>query len=407
MTARPLSPALRECPQCGLRQCVPVPGRGQVALCRRCGALLWRRRSEPTDRALALSVTGLALFGLFASLPLVGITLSGQTRTSTLLGFPTAFASQGRPLLAILVLGTIVLAPLVRLLLTILVLGGARASSRPTVLARLARWRGQLAPWAMIEVFLLGVFVAYTRLGDIAPVTLGLAAFALGALVMAKVASQALLDEHVLWEEIGPPAPLRAEPRAIACETCGFLTSRPEGAPCPRCSATLHRRRPGSIQQSWAFLIAAVMLYIPANVFPVMTIIRLGHGQPSTILGGVQELLGAGLWPLALLVFVASICIPILKIFGLALLLVSTQRGARRRLRDRTRLYRIVDAIGRWSMIDVFMISILTALVQNGALATVTPDLGAACFAAVVVLTMLAAASFDPRLMWDAARRRR
>ena len=148
------------------------------------------------------------------------------------------------------------------------------------------------------------------------------------------------------------------------------------------------------------------MLYIPANTYPVLTVVRLGAGQPSTILGGVRELVEAGMWPLAALVFFASVAVPVLKLVGLAILLITTHLGSGHSLNDRTVLYRIVDAVGRWSMIDIFMESILVALVQFGTLASVYPGPGAIAFAAVVILTMLASRSFDPRLMWDAARMR-
>jgi paraquat-inducible protein A len=151
-------------------------------------------------------------------------------------------------------------------------------------------------------------------------------------------------------------------------------------------------------------LIASAILYIPANTLPILTVIQFGQGAPSTIIGGVLELAEAGQWPLAVLVFVASITVPVLKVVGLALLLITTQRGMRGHLAERTLLYKIVEAVGRWSMLDVFMISIITALVQAGEIATITPGPGAVCFCAVVILTMLAAISFDPRLMWDAAR---
>ena len=144
-------------------------------------------------------------------------------------------------------------------------------------------------------------------------------------------------------------------------------------------------------------------LYIPANIYPVLTVVQLGSGQPSTILGGVRELIDYGLWPLAALVFFASVAVPVLKLVGLTVLLITTQRRSRDHLRDRTVLYRIVDAIGRWSMIDIFMESILVALVQFGVIASVYPGAGAIAFAAVVILTMLAARGFDPRLMWDNA----
>jgi paraquat-inducible protein A len=141
---------------------------------------------------------------------------------------------------------------------------------------------------------------------------------------------------------------------------------------------------------------------VPANLYPVMTVISLGQGAPDTILSGVEELAHAGMWPLALLVFFASITVPVLKLIGLTIMLVSTQLRSHRRLRDRTVLYRIVEFVGRWSMIDVFMLSILVGLVQLGNLATIEPGIGAVSFASVVILTMLAAESFDPRLMWDA-----
>jgi paraquat-inducible protein A len=161
------------------------------------------------------------------------------------------------------------------------------------------------------------------------------------------------------------------------------------------------------LARTWALGIAAAILYIPANYYPVLTVVQLGAGQPSTILGGVRELMDAGQWPLAALVFFASVAVPMLKLGGLTLLLVTTQMHRTGRLRDRTVLYRIVDAIGRWSMIDIFMESILVALVQFGALVTIDPGFGAIAFCGVVILTMLAAGTFDPRLMWDAAARAR
>jgi paraquat-inducible protein A len=175
------------------------------------------------------------------------------------------------------------------------------------------------------------------------------------------------------------------------------------GSGCPRCRATLHRRRANSLTRCAALVVAAVILYIPANVYPVLTIISFGSGFPSTILEGVEELLTGGMWPLALLVFFASITVPVLKLISLIYLMLSIKFKSRGRLRDRTRMYRIVDAVGRWSMIDVFMVSILVALVRAGSIATIEPGVGATSFCAVVVITMMAAMSFDPRLMWDAA----
>jgi paraquat-inducible protein A len=148
-------------------------------------------------------------------------------------------------------------------------------------------------------------------------------------------------------------------------------------------------------------LLAAAICYIPANVLPIMTVISFGEGQPDTILSGVKALIEVKMYPVAVLVFVASIFVPILKVGVLSYLLVSVHRRSRWRPRQRTLLYRITEAIGRWSMLDIFMISILAALVKLDALATIEPGPGAVFFAAVVILTMIAAAAFDPRLMWD------
>jgi paraquat-inducible protein A len=149
-------------------------------------------------------------------------------------------------------------------------------------------------------------------------------------------------------------------------------------------------------------VLAALLLYIPANYYPVLIIEILGEKEPNTILGGVQELVSSGMWELGMLVFVASIAVPMLKLIGLTYLMLSVHWRSRWKPRDRTHLYRLIEYIGRWSMIDMFMTSILVALVQLGALATIDPGIGATCFGAVVVLTLFAASEFDPRLVWDA-----
>jgi paraquat-inducible protein A len=173
---------------------------------------------------------------------------------------------------------------------------------------------------------------------------------------------------------------------------------------CPRCNAVLHRRIPRSLSRSWAFLIAAAMLYIPANVLPIMQVTSLGRTQADTIISGVDYLLVHGMWPLALIVFVASILVPVLKIAILGYLLASVQLRSARRPVDRTRLYRFTEFVGRWSMVDVFVVTVLVALVHLGQLARVEAGPGAPFFAAVVVLTMFAAKTFDPRLIWDNVR---
>ena len=192
----------------------------------------------------------------------------------------------------------------------------------------------------------------------------------------------------------------------LACPACALLCRAPEGAAdgnlaCPRCHAQLWHRKPATAQRTWAFLVAAAILYVPANMLPAMRVTLFGHSQPNTILSGVVELFQSGMWEIGALVFVVSITVPLLKILTLAYLLLSLRRGTRFRREELTRMYRVVEYIGRWSMLDMFMLSILVALVQLGWMATIHPGPGATCFAGVVILTMFAASSFDPRLIWD------
>jgi paraquat-inducible protein A len=173
-------------------------------------------------------------------------------------------------------------------------------------------------------------------------------------------------------------------------------------AQCPRCGATIHARKPHSVFTTAFLLGGAALLYIPANLVPVMRMSTFFGEEDDTIMSGVLSLIQDGSWPLALLVFVASIAVPLLKLVAMAWLLVSILRKSRRNVLQRSKLFRLVEFIGRWSMLDVFAISLLVALVQISSLATIRVGLGALAFGAVVVLTMLAAQSFDERLLWDA-----
>lgn len=201
-------------------------------------------------------------------------------------------------------------------------------------------------------------------------------------------------------------APTAARLGLLGCRVCE-LVSRPASgetqAICPRCGARVHSRVPGSMSRTWALLIAAAVLYLPANIEPVMITSSFFGTQRDTILSGVAYLWTSGSWPLAIVVFVASIAVPLLKLIALAFLAISVHRRSARRLRERTLLYRALEFIGRWSMLDIFVVMVLVALVNLQALANVQAGRGALWFGCVVVLTMLASMSFDPRLMWDFA----
>lgn len=186
------------------------------------------------------------------------------------------------------------------------------------------------------------------------------------------------------------------------CKCACPLSDTPH--PCLRCGATLHRRKPGSINRSWALLVAAFVFYIPANVLPIMHTSGFRYDSSTTILGSVVDLWLDGSWDIAVILFVASVGVPVTKFLALGVLLITVQRGSARSQRERTQLYRGLELIGYWSMLDVFVAGLLTALVQFGALGSIEPRVGILYFGLVVILTMMATLSFDPRLIWDTGR---
>jgi paraquat-inducible protein A len=191
----------------------------------------------------------------------------------------------------------------------------------------------------------------------------------------------------------------------VSCEACGLL-SRPadidDPGHCPRCGNELSLRRKNAIQRTWALILAAAICYVPANILPVLNTITVTSTEDDTILDGVVLLYTTGSWPLALIVLIASVVIPLAKLIALSYLLLSVQRRSIAGSHERVRLYRLVEVVGRWSMLDVFVDTFTVALIQLQPLMSVKPGPGVIFFAAVVVLTMIAAQTFDPRLIWDA-----
>ncbi len=424
-TADPGQAGLRVfgCFDCGQFHRLPPMPPGAEARCHRCHSVLQRRKPNSLDRAFAWALASLPVFLVAAALPFLSIDLYGRTNHIVLSSGPSQLNHDGLWELGLVVLCFTMVAPCLRIAGLIAVLGGLRLAHPPPLLHVVLRIVERLRPWSMIEVYLLGLFVAYTKLIDLAHVDVGAAAYALAALMLLMAGCDAALDQETCWQALEARGLVHDKARIdatliqlrnhttptglISCQNCAFAVLGPDGSLCPRCGGRVHLRKPAAVSRCWALLAAAVILYIPANLFPALTVIKLGSGEPSTILGGVRELAAAGMYPLALLVFFASITVPMVKLVGLIIVLVSVRLRAHGWLRDRTHLFRFIEVIGRWSMIDVFMISILVGLVRLGFVASVTPGGGVLAFCGVVLLTMLASMAFDPRLMWDAALERR
>jgi paraquat-inducible protein A len=382
-----------------------------VARCVTCDAKIFVRFERSVERTLALYLAALALFMVANAFPILSMSIGGQVNASTILDSAKALSDEGMWPLALAVGLAGCFLPLLQILGMLAVLLPLQLGWRAPWIVAGFRWVERLQPWAMMEVYLLGVIVAYVKLQDLAIVHLGVALYAFVGTIILMAAANARFEPHAVWRRLGPqatedvlvPAP---GTRLLACEQCDQLVRANDailhGLECPRCAAPVHRRKPDSLNRSWALALTAAVLYVPANLLPIMTVTSFGKGTPDTIVSGVIELIHADMLPIALLVFFASIVVPVLKLIGLVYLLVSVRMRSTRRLRDRTVMYRIIEGVGRWSMVDVFMIGILSALVALGSMATIAPGPGAIAFCSVVIITILAAMAFDPRLMWDA-----
>lgn len=413
------------CHECDLLQRQVALPRGGMARCPRCGAELYRDRPDSLNRALAFALAALVLFATANAFPIVGLNVSGDVVQTTLIGGVRVLYRDGMWSLAGLVLVTTILMPLLEILAILYLLVPLRLNGTPRRPEAAFRGLHLARTWGMTEVLILGILVALVKLVHLASVVPGVALWAFGATMVALAATAAAFDQAEVRSHIGVgrapqgaddedvrgsgPATTAARAGLLVCHGCGLLLKRAahghdEG--CPRCGAHVHVRTPNSIPRTWAFLMAAMVLYIPANVLPVMDTSSLFGAQSDTILSGVVYLWTSGSWPLAVVVFVASIAVPLLKILALGFLVVAAQKRARWMLVERARIYRLVEFVGRWSMLDIYVITILVALVQFSALATIKAGPAAIAFGAVVVLTIVAARSFDPRLTWDAVEKR-
>jgi paraquat-inducible protein A len=353
---------------------------------------------------------------------MLGLTVVGREAATTVFGGALHLWENGPQIVAVLVLFTAIIAPALQIGFMLAICLGTLREPPSRWVGTLIRYHPVTRTWSMIEVMMLGVLVALIKISDYATVIPGIALFVLLVLVFLLAGIQANFDPRDVWDRIqwakdearhaaddGMTADvpgLTAMQRGLqSCETC-MLLSRPaagvEEGRCPRCDDELAFRKAASFQRTWAYVIAAAICYIPANVLPVLTTTTATGAESDTILQGVILLWSPTGWPLSLIVLFASIMIPSAKIVALAYLLITTQRGSIMNNHQRMRLYRMVEFIGRWSMVDVFVDTFTAALIQLQPLMSVEPGPGLFFFAAVVVLTMLAVESFDPRLIWDA-----
>ena len=394
------------CHQCDLRVRLPELRPGTEAHCPRCNEQLCAIPHMPYEGPLAWAASALCFLILSCCFPFLAMSVEGNYSEISLLQSAGALIKEDFSLLAEILLLFVLLTPTVFLLIQLYLYDGLRRQRLLPGMASLTRLISRLKPWMMVDVFMLGVLVSMIKMAAYAELSPGWSFWAFLLFTLTLTRASTLVDTHWLHDQVfrlQGVNPLAQEPeQAIGCHVCGFL-SPVDAEQCIHCGSELHRRKPNSLQLTIALLAAAIVFYFPANLYPMMLTESLGTTTPSTIMQGVILLWELGDYPVSLVILIASICIPMAKMISISILCLAAVRARRGKAVIYTKLYRVTEFIGRWSMVDVFVVSILVALVQMGSLMSIYPGTASLSFAAVVILTMLSAMSFDVRLIWDQA----
>lgn len=391
----------------------------ETLVCSHCDNVLHSGQSVWLTWGAALICTALFLFFLSHFLPFMTLEIGSQSLTMNIMDGFFALLAREQWILAGLFLTTVFLFPLFEILAFLFLLVPYHLNRRVRGQRHVLRWLIIAESWSMQEVFLLSVVVGAVKMADMAYLNLnsGSVAFFMMVAVLLFVFNR--IDRRKLWSWINTHnyfvsdtdhqhndgSSRKGHEAVYDCTICHAMVGESlidHLGHCPRCKNEIHRRIPHSLQKTFALTLAAAILYIPANVLPIMTYSTLGEVETDTIMSGVIALVGAGLYWIALVVFVASVAVPLLKIMALTYLVFSVKLGMQSGARLRAKVYRITEFVGRWSMVDVFVVTIFVAIVQFGFVYTVEPEGAIVAFGAVVILTMIAAESFDPRLIWDA-----
>lgn len=396
------------CHDCGaVQKAVPVATDFQMVCCN-CGQPLHLVRGSWLDKTTALAVAALIFFIAAHVFDFFTLRLGSSSQTITILSGAGALISREEWILASLVLVTTFLLPIFEIAALLYLLVPYRFNRRLPGQIKMMRWLERVQHWIMHDVFLLGVLVTTVKLGDSATVLPGPGLPLFFLLVASLQAGYWFMDKRNIWSWLYTNNCFSHNENDLLfdCEVCKALVGesiiRQEGR-CPRCSARIQTRIPQSMQKTMALILAAIILYIPANLYSIMLYDELGTNYDSTILSGVIDLAANDLWLVAMVVFIASIVVPIAKLIMLAFLVWSVKIRMTSAQKLRMWMYRTTKFIGRWSMVDVYVVTLLTAVVQFGLIGQVEPGAALLPFAAVVVLTMLAVETFDPRYIWDQA----
>ncbi|MGY3961393.1 paraquat-inducible protein A [Aeromonas popoffii] len=396
------------CEECDLLVPATALAVGETSSCPRCGHTLSRHLPDQERRPIAYGFAAIIMFVLSNSFTFMSFSAKGIGQEMTFLQCITTLVDQGYLFLGAVLSLTLIGLPLVYVGSIMLVLWRVDKDLHSNALRSLGRLLCRIKPWLMVDVFLIGVLISLVKLMGMADIKMGLSFWAFVGYTVLLIKTISSLDRMWLWQRLFGPTGAReldADATAMAsglvgCHICGALSEVGEHS-CPRCGGKLHSRKPGGLSRTWALLLTSVILYVPANLYPIMDTVFLGDDSPSTILGGVVLLWALGSYPIAAVIFIASVVVPLVKIMALLWLCYMVQRGHGASPLGKLKLYRMTEFVGRWSMIDVFVVAILAGLIRLDNLMTIYPGPAAVAFAGVVLITMVAAMSFDSRLIWD------
>lgn len=398
------------CEECDLLIPATPLAVGQASCCPRCGHTLSRYLPDQELRPIAYGFAALIMFVLANAFTFMSFSSKGIGQEMTFIQCISTLVDEGYLFLGAVLSLTLIGLPLIYIGSIMLVLWRVDKDLHSKALRSLGRLLCQIKPWLMVDVFLVGVLISLVKLMGMADIKMGLSFWAFVGYTVLLVKMISSLDTMWLWQRLLGPTDAcgvdettdasAMESGLTGCHICGAL-SKAGSHRCSRCGGHLHDRKPGGLNRTWALLITSSILYIPANIYPIMDTVFLGDDTPSTILGGVVLLWAMGSYPIAAVIFFASVVVPLVKILALFWLCYAVQNGHAASPLRKLKLYRMTEFVGRWSMIDVFVVAILAGLIRLDNLMTIYPGPAAVAFAGVVLITMVAAMSFDSRLIWD------
>ncbi|MFC0227142.1 membrane integrity lipid transport subunit YebS [Serratia aquatilis] len=397
----PLSKArYQRCCECDLLFSLPPLSRKQAAYCPRCNAKVVLGRDWSMTRLTAIAVAMLLLMPFAFTEPLISIRLLGTRINASLMEGIWQMSSQGDPITASMVAFCTIGAPLtLALSLLYLRFGSALGMNLRPVLLMLER----LKEWVMLDIYLIGMAVAAIKVKEYADIQMGSAMIAYLTLTLLSILTLIHLNLEQLWERYYSQEQRAGNPETLlVCLACHYTGFQDQRGRCPRCHVPIHHRQPHSLQKTWAALIAAMVLLFPANLLPISIVYVNGARMEDTIFSGVVSLATSGNIPIAAIVFIASVLVPFTKVIVLLMILFSIHFKTPHSLKTRIRLLRLVAWVGRWSMLDLFVISLMMSLVNRDQLLSFTMGPAAFYFGSAVILTILAVKWLDSRLIWDA-----